>query len=121
MSAMLTIQLNNLRFFAPHGVFEEEGKAGNEFEVNISLLIHAPENTPITLEQTINYAEVYRLTKDIFRVRKKLLEELAIEIVDAVYQAFPSIQKATIQIIKLHPPIAGFSGSVSVTYDKSFQ
>jgi dihydroneopterin aldolase len=121
MSAMLTIQLNNLRFFAPHGVFEEEGKAGNEFEVNISLLIHAPENTPVTLKDTVNYAEVYRLTKDIFKIRKKLLEELAIEIVDAVYQTFPAIQKATIQIIKLHPPIAGFSGSVSVTYDKSFQ
>ncbi len=120
MPSHFTIQLNNLRFFAAHGMYTQEAQAGNAFEVNISLTTEAPGTTVTSLEQTVNYAEVYRITKAIFEVRRNLLETLAMEIADSLKQAFPSLQKASIQIIKLNPPITAFSGSVSVTYHKDF-
>lgn len=120
MSSHFTIELNHLRFYSPHGVFAEEAQTGNAFEVNITLTTGAPAEVVNSLEQTINYAEVYRITKAIFDVRRDLLETLAMEIVDNLKQAFPSLLKASVQIIKLNPPIAAFSGSVSVTYHKNY-
>ncbi|HET7897677.1 MAG TPA: dihydroneopterin aldolase, partial [Flavisolibacter sp.] len=65
MSATFTIQLNKLRFSSGHGVFAEEAITGNEFEINLSLEVEAPEKTVTSLEETINYAEVYRITKEL--------------------------------------------------------
>jgi dihydroneopterin aldolase len=120
MPSHFTIELNHLRFYSTHGLFAEEAQTGNAFEVNISLTTEAPAEVVHTLAQTINYAEVYRITKAIFDLRRDLLETLAMEIVDSLKQTFPSLQKASVQIIKLNPPIAAFSGSVSVTYHKDF-
>jgi dihydroneopterin aldolase len=116
-----TIQLHGLRFFAAHGLYAEEALAENEFEVHISLVMKAPKTTVLRLEETINYAEVYRITKEIFSVRKDLLETLAMEIAEELKRQFPAIKKASIQVRKLHPPIASFTGSVSVTYQKKFK
>ena len=120
MPSHFTIQLNHLRFFAAHGIYAQEAQAGNAFELNISLQVEAPATTITSLEQTINYAEVYRITKSIFEIRRNLLETLAMEIADSLKQSFPSLREVTIQIIKLNPPITSFSGSVSVTYHKDF-
>ena len=121
MSATFTIQLHNLHFFAEHGLYQEEKSTGNEFEVNLTMLVDAPEEMVTKIEDTINYAAVYRLTKDIFLQPTPLLETLAMKTANALKEAFHSIKSIQIQIIKLHPPIVNFSGSVSVTYSKDFR
>ncbi|GAA4734054.1 dihydroneopterin aldolase [Flavisolibacter ginsenosidimutans] len=118
--ASFIIQLHGLRFLANHGVFEEERTTGNEFEVNISLKVEVPKETISSLHQTVNYAEVYRITKEIFSTPTPLLETLAQDVAEAIKQAFPSLIKISVQIIKLHPPIVSFTGSVSVIYRKSY-
>ncbi|HVF96019.1 MAG TPA: dihydroneopterin aldolase [Flavisolibacter sp.] len=118
--ASFIIQLNSLRFFAKHGIYDEERSTGNEFEVNISLSVKAPKEKITSLEQTINYAEVYRITKERFFISTPLLETLATELVSAIKDAFPSVKKISVQIIKINPPIVAFTGSVSVTYQKRF-
>ena|SRR5215213_5478604 len=119
--ASFTIQLHNLRFFAEHGMYEEERAVGNEFEINISLEIKAPKEKIKSLEDTINYAEVYRLTREIFSIRKPLLETLAMEIAETLKDQFPAIKNLSIQIQKLNPPITSFTGSVGITFTKSFK
>lgn len=119
--ARLIISLQNVRFFAHHGVFEEERILGNEFAVNLSLTVKAPKEMLTELEQTINYAEVYRIVNERFSSPTPLLETLAMQIAGALKQAFPSLKKVGIQIAKLHPPIAAFTGSVSVTYQKRYK
>ncbi len=115
------IQLHNLRFFAYHGLYEEEKILGNEFEVNISVKIKTPKEGKISIHDTINYATVYELVKQIFNQREELLETICINISNAVKNKFPELKKLSIQIIKLHPPITGFAGSVSVTYEKRYK
>ena len=82
MAAIFTIQLNRLRFFSTHGLYAEEAAAGNEFEVNLSLLVKAPEERITSLSETVNYAAVYRLVSELFSVRKALLETIAMEMAD---------------------------------------
>jgi dihydroneopterin aldolase len=116
MSAQFIIELKGLRFFAHHGLYEEEAKVGNEFEVDVSIVYKAPEAKVISIDQTINYAEVFRIVKDEFGQRKDLLEACALQIADRLQKQFPQIEKLTISIKKLNPPITNFVGSVGVTY-----
>ncbi len=121
MASTFTIQLNKLRLFGTHGMYAEEIGVGNEFEINIAIEIKAPKTEKISIHDTVNYAEVYRIVKDVFSQRKLLLESLAAEIAGELKSQFVSIKKISIQISKLNPPIVSFSGSVSVTYKKSYK
>ena len=120
MPGTFTIQLNNLRFFAKHGVYEEEKIIGNEFEVNISMQIDAPEETLTKIDDTVNYAKVYEIAGRVFSQPKSLLETVAMEMAKSILESFAGLKNISIQITKLHPPITSFTGSVSVTYTKDF-
>ena len=80
----------------------------------------APVEKKISIHDTINYADVYQLVKDIFVQPEPLLETLCVNISAAIKERFPRLKQLTLQIIKLHPPITGFIGSVSVSYQKSY-
>jgi 7,8-dihydroneopterin aldolase/epimerase/oxygenase len=118
MAAIMTIELKALRFYAFHGVFPEEKKTGNEFEVNLFVDFIPAEAVIKALDETINYAQLYEIVKAEMQKPRGLLETLAMEIIENIYSSFAQIKKAEIEIIKLHPPIAKFTGSVGVRYKK---
>lgn len=121
MSASMTISLNKLRFHALHGWHEEEQLTGNDFEVDIYIK-YSPNTTLITnLDQTINYAEAYRIARDIFSVSEKLLETIAMKIAGGLQVRFPEIRQVDVSIRKLNVPITGFEGTVAVSYSKNFR
>ena len=116
---MFTIHLNNCRFYAHHGLHEEEAVVGAGFEV--SLFADFEEGGKITkMQQTIDYVQLFEVVKKHFERPRQLLETLAQEIVDDVYQADPRVVKVEIHLTKLNPPIANFTGSVGVSYTKRF-
>jgi dihydroneopterin aldolase len=120
MSNLLTIDLKQLHFFAFHGLYEEEKKTGNEFEVNLSV-DYKPGTVVISeIADTINYAELFDLVKAEMQKPRDLLETLAMEIVELIHSLYPQITKAVITITKLHPPITAFTGSVGVKYKKEW-
>lgn len=116
-----TVQLHHVRLFGYHGLHEEEKILGNEFELNILMKVEAAKEERISIQDTINYATVYELIKQIFTEREDLLETICIKISTAIKENFPQTKKLSIQIIKLHPPITSFIGSVSVTYTKKYK
>jgi dihydroneopterin aldolase len=118
MGTLMTIELKELRFHAFHGLFEEEKLAGNEFGVNL-FVTYKPSSTKIDqITETIDYGRLYEIVSAEMNKRRDLLEALAAAIVEKVYQSFPVVTKVVITISKLHPPIAGFSGNVSVSLQK---
>jgi 7,8-dihydroneopterin aldolase/epimerase/oxygenase len=50
--------------------------------------------------------------------RSNLLEHLAQRTLNALYRSFPEIQKATIKVTKLYPPIGGQMKGVTVEMSK---
>src|SRR4051794_28456083 len=120
MPATITIELKGLRFFAYHGWHDEEAVLGNEFEV--TFLGTFETNTKIdSINDTVNYSEVYTLIKVTFAEREKLLEIVAQKIADRIEAAFPQIQSITFTITKLNPLITAFIGTVGITYAKHFK
>ena len=118
MHAVMTIELKALRFHAFHGLYPEEKKIGNEFEVNLWVDYIPAEKIITHIDNTVNYAQLHALIKAAMQQPRELLETVAMEIIESIYDQFPQIKKAAIEIVKLHPPISQFVGSVGVKYEK---
>ncbi|MFI5133679.1 MAG: dihydroneopterin aldolase [Chitinophagales bacterium] len=119
MLELIKIELNQLHFFAYHGLYAEEKKIGAEFEV--SLEVSFPPADKITaLDETVNYEKLYLLLKKEMQKPRDLLETLAMEIVQAMHLSFSQIKKIDIVITKLQVPVIGFTGNVGVRYIKEY-
>jgi dihydroneopterin aldolase len=117
----LAIELKGLRLFAEHGLYNEEAKLGNEFELDVVLEYDAPTGIVSSIADVIDYVSAYAIIRDVFSVRRPLLETCAMEIAHELKQKFASIRKSVISIRKVTPLLTNFVGSLGVTYTKSFK
>lgn len=120
MTDWMTIELKGLRFFAYHGLYAEEHKTGNEFEITLSVSYQPPAGMITSLRDTVNYVQLYELLKAEMQKPRELLETLVMEVTEVIHLSFHRIKKVEIEITKLHPPIPGFTGTVGVKYDREF-
>jgi 7,8-dihydroneopterin aldolase/epimerase/oxygenase len=121
MADALTIQLQNVRFFAAHGLYLEEAQIGNEFEIDAFITYKAPKEIVGGIDETVDYVKVYQLIEEIMSQKKGLLETCAMLIVDRIHKQFQFVKKISITIRKVHAPITNFAGTVGVTYSKRFK
>lgn len=108
------IILENLAFYAYHGVFPEEQKIGTEFLVSVTLdcdLEKASQSDD--LNDTINYGLVYELIAREMSVPSKLIEHVAGRIKRSLKNKFSNISSIQVCITKKNPPVKGI-GSVRV-------
>ncbi|MBL7724703.1 MAG: dihydroneopterin aldolase [Chitinophagaceae bacterium] len=116
MHGIMTIELKGLRFHAFHGLFPEEKKTGNDFEINL-MVSFVPNNTIIRdLDSTVDYARLYEILKTEMQKPRALLETLAMEIAELIHSLFPEIRRIDISIRKDQPPILHFTGNTGVRY-----
>lgn len=112
---LMTIEVQGMRVFAGHGVHDEESLSGNEFEISASVSF-VPEGKITSLSHTIDYVKLSEILKAEMKARKQLLETIAGEIAEKIRITFPIVTKVSVNIKKLTPPIANFTGAVGVTY-----
>ena len=118
---MVKIELIGLEFFAYHGVYSEEQKAGNNFVVNLSVegeFDKAVQNDD--LEGTIDYEKLYAVIADEMQIRSKLLEHVAGRILNRIIKGHPEIKEIRIAIEKLNPPINGICRATRVSISKKY-
>ena len=80
------IFLDNVRFFAYHGVGQQEREVGNEFVINLKLKVdiaRAAETDDVT--HTVSYADVYENVKAEMEIPSKLLEHVCGRIVKRLF------------------------------------
>lgn len=116
---MRGIHLNGLEFFGYHGWHTEEGLAGANFCVDVSVFFEE-EKEVLELKDSINYVAVFNILKENMSVPVKLLETLADKNCEHIRCIDDRIKTINIKITKLNPPIANFIGSVSVSLSKSY-
>jgi len=109
------IQIENMEFYSFHGHFREERIVGNKFIVNLTIetdmtLPSASDN----LKDAVNYQRAYEIVKAQMEVKSHLLEHIAGRILDAIYSEMEGIEKVTVKVSKMNPPMGGKIGSVSV-------
>ncbi len=120
MPGLITIELKQLRFRAYHGLYAEEKKTGNDFEISLAVSYQPASGTITGISDTINYAALYALLKTEMQNPRHLLETLVMELAEIFHKTFPRVKKIDISVTKLQVPVAGFTGTAGVRLVKEF-
>lgn len=116
----LIIELKGVKFFAFHGLYEEERRVGGEYIVNLTVKYEAGDEKVNKIEKTINYENLYEIIKAEMKQTRDLLETIAVSVSEKINKQFSQVKEVEIRIEKKNPPIVNFSGGVAVTYRKQF-
>lgn len=117
---MGSIKLKNIKVFAYHGCLEEEGQIGSDYRVDLKvngdLSLSAKTDA---LVDTIDYVQLNKIVKEEMAIRSKLLETVAERIINRVLEELIIVQKVTVNVSKINPPIGGNVAMVTVKRSKS--
>ncbi|MCP9237037.1 dihydroneopterin aldolase [Lewinella sp. JB7] len=112
---MAKIGLEDVRFQAPHGFFEEEHLMGNEFSIDIEVeasVAGAAEEDD--LGGTVNYSTIYYLLQAEMKKPAQLLEALAYRMASRIMNQFDGVASVRLKLRKLSPPLGGRVGAAFV-------
>lgn len=115
------ITLEDMKFYAYHGVMRQETEVGGEYVVSLRLYVNEEDAHDALyadrLEATINYAEVYQVVSSEMQRPSQLLENVCARISQKLVRTFALLQEVEIKLTKVCPPIEGFTGKgASVMY-----
>jgi 7,8-dihydroneopterin aldolase/epimerase/oxygenase len=110
------IYLHRMEFYGYHGVLPEENVLGQRFIVDVILETDLQKaGKSDRLDDTINYAEVYDICRNVVEKKRfALIEAVAEAIAEQILSSFPTVVCCTIKVTKPNPPIQGHYESVAV-------
>ena len=110
------IELSQMEFYGYHGVLSEENRLGQRFIVDLMVLVDLQKaGKSDQLEDSINYADLFQICKEIVEGKPyKLIEAVAEKVAAEVLQHFTTISECIVKVIKPDPPIPGHYRSVAV-------
>src|SRR5690606_39275555 len=117
---MGVIKISNIKVFAYHGCLDEEGKIGSDYRVDLKvkgdLSLSAKTDE---LKDTIDYVHLNRIVRQEMAIRSKLLETVAERILNRILHELIIVQKVTVSVSKINPPMGGNVEMVTVKRSKS--
>ena len=110
------IILQHMQFYGYHGLFAEENKLGQRFNVDAELYLSLKQaGTTDHMDDSIHYGEVFEKVKEIVEGEPRhLIEAVAEDIAQALLATFSRLTACKIKVIKPNPPIHGHYESVAV-------
>lgn len=117
---MITVHLHNLQFNSFHGIHEEEKILGNEYLVDASVEFHEETSVITSIQDTVDYVDIYNIIKEKMSVPTPLLETVVMEIGNKIHNEFPQLRSINISVRKMYPPIEGIQGAAGVNWQRQF-
>jgi 7,8-dihydroneopterin aldolase/epimerase/oxygenase len=113
------IEIEEMEFYAYHGHYEEERVVGNRFLLDLRIEADCDKAANSDrIKDALNYQVAYKIIREQMLKKSHLLENIAKRILNALYDNIEGIQKATIRVRKMNPPMGGQIKSVSVTMSR---
>lgn len=113
------ITLKNIKIYSNHGCLEEEGKIGSDYRIDLRIDADLTKSaTSDTLSDTVDYVHLNRIVKEEMAIRSKLLEHAAERILFRVLNELPLVDKVTVDVSKINPPIGGNVEMVTIRRKK---
>jgi dihydroneopterin aldolase len=110
------IHIEDIEIYAFHGHFKEEQIVGNKFLIDLMIETDLePAAKSDQLKDAADYQIAFRVVKEEMAKKSNMLENIAFRILDSLYTNLAGIEKATVSIRKMNPPMGGHIGSVGVT------
>ncbi|WP_299332838.1 dihydroneopterin aldolase [uncultured Psychroserpens sp.] len=109
------IKVKNIRVFAYHGCLKEETKIGSDYRVDLEVKANLKTSAKTDeLTDTVDYVLLNKIVKEEMQHASKLLETVAQRILDRIFKEDHLVNKATVSVSKLNPPIGGDVESVTI-------
>jgi len=98
--------LKGMRFFGYHGVFPEENRLGQQFYIDVELLMDMKQGAQTDeLEYALDYSAVHSFIKEIVEGPPfKLIEALTHNIASRLLEHYTIVNEVTVRVTKPHPP-----------------
>ena len=113
------IVLSNIRTYSFHGCMDEEEKIGAEFSTDVKVktnLIQAAQTD--NLQYGLDYTRLNEIVIAQMKKRAKLMETVALRIIDCIIDEFDIAENVEVKITKLNPPVGGNIEAVSVILNR---
>jgi dihydroneopterin aldolase len=102
------IKVENIRVFAHHGCLKEETKIGSDYRVDLVVKGNLQKSAETDLlSDTIDYVFLNRIVREEMLKPSYLLETVAKRILKRIFKEDKIVDKATVSVSKLNPPIGG--------------
>lgn len=110
------IILTNLQFYGYHGLFPEENRLGQRFNVDLELYLDLKKaGKSDDMHDSVHYGHVYEQVKAIVEGKPaNLIEAVAERVAEQLLASFELLQACRVRLIKPDPPIPGHYDSVAV-------
>ena len=114
------IRINSIAIFAHHGVYAEEIKNGNNFEIDLE--VEVPDTLGISdvLDDALDYTKLYDTVVNVSDTKRyNLLEAFAWDICAKILRSFLEVISVKVKLRKLNAPVGGKIKFVEVEYNAS--
>ena len=109
------ISVEGIRVFAYHGHLPEEAVLGGHFIVNVWVEAETSfVEKSDDLNDTVDYVKIIAIVNKEMAIRADMIEVTAKRIVDAILP-LNKVQKVTVEVEKIQPPIDATFDKISVT------
>ena len=111
-----TVKVENLKIYAFHGCMNEEKVIGSDYVVNITAICFVNKDVfQDVISGTVDYVDLARIAKQEMSIRAKLLEVVVKRIIDRSFEEITVLNKISVTVSKISPPINADVEAVSVT------
>ena len=111
-----TVKVENLKIYAFHGCMNEEKVIGSDYIVNITAVCFVNKEVfQDVINGTVDYVDLARIAKQEMSIRAKLLEVVVKRIIDRSFEEITVLNKISVTVSKINPPINADVEAVSVT------
>jgi len=111
------IALKGLHFHSFHGFYEEERKMGNPFVVHMAVTIDDFDTQDDNIKDTVNYEDLYNICASEMKKTQKLLETVALNIINRLKSEFPQVIDGEVTIEKVGPQLGGKVDKAVITME----
>ncbi|PXY44911.1 dihydroneopterin aldolase [Flavobacterium hydrophilum] len=109
------IKLKNIRTFSYHGCMIEEGKIGSDYTVDLKIKTNLQHSAKTDhLADTVDYVLLNKIVTEEMAIRSHLLEHVAKRINNRILNEIETVEKTTVSVSKINPPIGGDVESVTI-------
>lgn len=116
---MIEVFIEELEFYAFHGVSEEERQIGHRYVASIELSVGDGALTSDDVKDTADYGEAAQLVLEVAgRKQYKTLEGLGKAICEAIFERFSGVKGVRLEIAKRLPPMNAIAERAGVRIER---
>jgi len=115
------LRIRNMRFFAYHGLYPEEERLGQRFEVDVEIpgdFRGLAETDDVS--RTVDYPKVHSLTEGVVTGERFGLMEALADRIAQVLMTRMDLEQVIVRVRKPDPPVAGQFDGIEVEVRRGF-